>query len=78
LPYNLQRLFSYLRKLQYLYQRIGATKLYEGVRVEHVNTDGKQVTSIQTDHGAISCNFFVNAGGLVRQFVFNIQSFRAL
>jgi len=48
------------------------------VRVERVNTDGKRVTSIQTDHGDISCNFFVNAGGLVRQFVFNIQSFRAL
>ncbi len=38
----------------------------EGVGVKNVATDGKRVVGVDTDHGFVHCEKFINSSGLVR------------
>eukprot|EP00111_Clytia_hemisphaerica_P024731 TCONS_00072897-protein len=42
----------------------GSTKLLEGVQVQKIKCDGRRVTNIETDHGNIKCDYFINSAGL--------------
>ena len=53
---------------------VGATKIFEGVQVERINTSNKRVTSLTTNEGEINCEYFINAAGLVAtQFLFSFR-----
>ena len=40
-------------------------KIYEGVGVKSVLTEDDKVSSVETTHGDIKCEYFVNCTGMV-------------
>lgn len=42
-------------------------KIFQGVAVERVLSDGVKVTGVDTDHGQIKCDKFVNCAGQVSE-----------
>ncbi|KAK3086664.1 hypothetical protein FSP39_021587 [Pinctada imbricata] len=39
-------------------------KMYEGVEVNQINTTNQKVSGVETSHGNIQCDYFVNCSGL--------------
>lgn len=44
--------------------RAGGTRIFEGVSVTGLTTEGRRITEVQTSHGTIQCEVVVNAAGL--------------
>ena len=65
------KLFFFLIKLFFLFS-IGI-KFFQGVQVLQIPTENLKVSQVQTSHGTIKCEYFVNCAGMVskkRQFFF--------
>lgn len=46
--------------------KIGGANYIENCRVEEVHTENGAVKSIKTEHGVVSCEYFVNCAGMVK------------
>ena len=44
---------------------IAGVKIYNGVKVEKVVTKDDIVTAVETSHGTIKCEYFINCAGQV-------------
>ena len=55
------------RVIYQLYQLslLAGVKLFEGVGVKSVQTVDDKVSSVETTHGDIKCDYFVNCTGMV-------------
>ena len=49
----------------YVYTCFLGVKFYEKVKVEEVLTEKEAVKAVKTDHGIITCQYFVNCAGQV-------------
>ena len=57
---------------------VTGVKILEGVQVEKVLTKNKspQVSGVETSHGTIQCEYFVNCAGQVNKYFQNYLVFK--